>query len=413
MLRGTLSNFKSIDSGNVSSNIHFLGSEINLILKFDGCGHTDLIESHKVAIKQQTDELHNYCIQIEAEKEKSKITASEISVLKSEVVNFSGTMHNHCEHVTGLKPRNSSTEVDLSLQLDTLKVTIEDLLRQSMWSEKKIAELQEIKYTSERILNKTIDRIKDELNVLKTELENTKSELGCSQEIVKKKNYEKKCLMEKNESLTHDIDNLYKSLRDLKSEYFLSKEKSKENSKDKINDLEHESDRNYLHLQRIEEQGQDAAADIVIMAKNLNRLKRQNTALDLSIENILRPSIKTIDETKSYPNFGHLLSEQCGCGTSVCSMFDMALGTTIQHQNKLKMDGYSSDDDDNIPKCEKDEKIKKLQNKLNELEKAYISKAQRYEKIITKIDIEARKEKEYQQQIYKSNMKIKGEIFVL
>lgn len=381
-------------------------------MKFDYYDHTGLIESHKVVIKQQTDEFHNHSVQIETEK--SKNTASEITVLKSEEVNLSGVLHNHRKHVTGLKSRNDNTEADLSLQLDSLKVTIENLLRQSMWSEKKIAELKEDKYISERILNKTIDTIKDELNVLKTELENTKSELDCSQEILKKKNIEKKYLMENSESLTHDIKNLQKSLKDLKNEYSSSKEQSKEDSKNRTNDLEYKADRNDLQLQRIEEQGQDAA-DIVVIVKSLNKLKRQNTVLDLRMENILGPSVQTIDETKLYPTFGHLLSEQYDCGTSDCNVFDTPVETTMLCQNVLKMDGFCSDNNDDsfIAKCAKDEKIKELKYKLDELKKAYINKSRRYEKVIAKIDIEVRKKKEYQEQVYNSNMKIKGEIFAL
>lgn len=191
--------------------------------------------------------------------------------------------------------------------------------------------------------------------VLKTEMESTQSESGSSQEIVKNQNAENIFMIEKNESFTQKLDNLKTTLDELKSKYLSSI--IKKDSNHRIDDLERELDQSTLERkdaqQRIGNQEQDAGDDIIAIGDNLKCLKRQNAALNLRMDKSREP----------------------------------------------------------MPSCctEYDERIKGLQRKLDELEEAYMYKAQRYKNIIAKIVVEARREKECREKLYETKMKLKGE----
>jgi hypothetical protein len=385
------------NSGNTESRtglsiIHILNPETDSLLKSEDRDNTsDLIESYKAVIRQQAIEL-----QIERKKNRNTV--------------FCRTP-NDLDHVTGLQTRdaNANTVVDLKLQLANLNSTIEGLVCKNTMSAEKITKLEMEKCTSERTLNETIGNINYELNVLKSELQTTQSEIECSREIVKKKSAEDKYLMEKNESLTQDLNNLQKSLEDLKRNYMWSTEEANGVSKDKINGLEHNLNRSTSVQNNLLQREQDnvAMTDIGVIVKSLERLKRQNTVLDIRIQNSMGPSIRTVDETESRST--NIVPEQCDRS----ALDESFVVTKTLCESALETYGSLSTDDCFMPKRTKDETIEELQRRLDGLEKAYMDKERWYQKTIAKLDTEVRNDKEFRTKMYKASMKEKGKISVL
>lgn len=372
----------------------------------------DFIESQEAVIQQGADELRNYSLQVEVEKEKYRNAVSEISLLKSEVVCLADALLNNSEHASGFSSSHENAISDLN-------ATIEELRRQNTLSAEKIVQLEQEKCVSESTLNETTDRIIRELNILKTELQllqnaNSKLELelDSTHEILKNGNGEKKLQFKKNESLTHDFENLGKLLDDLTDKCMPSEEQEKKYpAKDKgFNGSEHELDGSTSEQKDLP-QRTEQEKDIEAIVEKLYKLKRQNTALDLHIEKTLRPNVS---KTEPCPSDNHLVTEKYARETSYC---DAPPGTTASARSELETAGSCSNDDGHrhISCCaEKDRRIKEVQRKLDELEEEYADKARRYQKVIGKIEAEARMEKKRLEREYKSNTQLKGEIiFVL
>jgi hypothetical protein len=371
--------------------IHILNPETDS-LKSEDCDNTsDLIESYKAVIRQQAIEL-----QIEREKNRNTVICRT---------------PNDLDHVTGLETSdtNADTVVDLKLQLDNLNSTIEGIVCRNTMSAKKITKLEMENYTSERTLNETIENINYELNVLKCELHTTQSEIECSREIEKKKSAEDKYLMEKNESLTQDLNNLQKSLEDLKRNYMWSTEEANGVTKDKINGLEHDLNRSSSVKNNLLQREQDnvAITDIGVIVKSLERLKRQNTVLDIRIQNSIGPSIRTVNETESRST--NIVPEQCDRS----ALDESFVVTKTLCESALETYGSLSTDDCFMPKRTKDERIEELQRRLDGLEKVYTEKERWYQKTIAKLETKVRKDKEFRVKMYEVNIKEKGKISVL
>jgi phosphomevalonate kinase len=149
------------------------------------------------------------------------------------------------------------------------------------------------------------------------------------------------------------------------------------------------------------EQEHVATADIVVIVKNLEKSKRQNTALDLHIENSMEP---TVDETELRPT--DVVQKQCDHNL----LDESFVVTTTLRENALETYGLSTDF---MSKHTKDEVIEELKRKLDELEKAYMDKKRWYQKAIAKLDTEMREDEKFRKKIYKSSMEVKSKISVL